>query len=1002
MVVTTTHPEPALLADFGLGKLSDAEAESIEEHLGQCDSCCQQLEEIAADDSFAALVRGCDPGLEPCTEAISLRAAARDTRARNLSDLQGETSRISESVASHPRYAVRELVGIGGMGAVYRASHRLMNREVAIKIIRPEILTRTGAVDRFHREVKAAAMLSHPNIVTAYDAEQVDDRHLLVMEFVEGRNLADEVKVGGPLGVSEACDYIRQAALGLQHAHEQGMVHRDIKPHNLMLTPAGQVKILDFGLASLVVDEVVEEIGDGYDTSTTAASLTKDGTVIGTPDYIAPEQVTDAHAADIRSDIYGLGCTLYCLLTGRPPFADDPVMEKIQSHRDRQPPPIDTLRGDLPPDLVGTIHKMMAKKPDERYQTPTDVAVALAPFTGTKHEIPLRPAEASSSGSRSGFRIRNLLLASLPIFFAAAAAVIYVKTDTGTIAIETHDPNVRVIIEHEGKEVEILDQKSNQQVTLDTGMYSLRLGSDAAAFELSLPEGELFSLKRREQKIVTVRRVKEQAVAEAGRIGRSTVDGNRGVEEPQQPDDVPLVRELEGPGTESVKKPAPLIEDVRFDEHDGYVLALDFTPDGHQLVSGGAEQVFLWDARNGRLVRELDGHDRGVHAAVVLPDGKRAATAGKGPAIVLSDLGTGEVIRRFTGHSGFVECLAVSADGTRLASGSSNWVRKERGDRTVRVWDVENGKELWQAEVPAVSNDTGAVHAVMFTPDGKRLISAHHGPRDGISVWDASSGKLLRRFSGEHSSIKCAALSPDGRTIATGHEAVQVQRLRWDDPVHSVLRLLDLETGREIRRFVGHTGGIQAIDFSPDGTRLLSCSGGQFLNDAYKPHPARDNTLRVWDVVGGRELVRQPLPSGGAFAVFAPDGKSIASAAAENGHFIVQIWRLPDSVENVAGNGDDFEVLQKLAGHTAPVHAVDLTPDGRLAASCDADGHVIAWDVASGQRRFIKKVAADVALSVAVSPDGRYVAGGDGSGNVTIWEATLGRQVQHRVRIRLF
>ena len=852
--MTVTHPEPTLLAAFSLGKLSDLEAESIEEHLGQCDSCCERIEELAAADSFASLVRACDPNLESPT--VTNPSTVPAGFARNAGDIQEQTRRLAESLANHPRYAVRDLVGIGGMGAVYRASHRLMDRDVAVKVIRPEILTRPGAVERFHREVQTAAKLAHPNIVTAYDAEQVEGRHLLVMEFVEGRNLADEVKERGPLDAREACDYVRQAALGLQHAYEQGMVHRDIKPHNLMLTPTGQVKILDFGLASLIADEVAADVYHGDESSATAACLTEANAVIGTPDYMAPEQVTDAHAADIRSDLYGLGCTFYFLLTGRAPFADASIMEKIQAYRERHPLPVDQLRGNLPAEVASIVMKMMAKQPHDRYQTPAEVAVALAPYIKTSAAVLEPQLGASPSGSWFRNRTGMLLVAVLPILFAVAAALIYVETNKGTIVIETDDSDVQVIVQQDGERVAILDKKSSQQVSLDTGTYTVRLGAGADGLSMSLPEGSPFSLRRGEKKIVTVRRDRPTKANGA--------DG-----------------------------PAALTEEIRFDPHEGYILALDFTPDGSRLVSGAAEQVLLWNALNGRLVRELKGHNRGVHAAVVLPDGERAATAGKGPAIVLSDLDTGDVIREFTGHTGFVECLAVSPDGARLASGSSNWVRKERGDRTVRVWDVESGKELWHAEIPAVSSGTGAVHAVLFTPDGRRLISAHHGSKDTISVWDATTGELLRRFSGQHSSIKCAAISPDGRTLATGHEAVRVQQLRWDDPANSVLRLWDVETGRELRRFVGHTGGLQAVDFSPDGTRLLSCSGAQFLNDAYHPHPSRDNTLRVWEVASGRELFRQPLPGSGIFAIFSPDGGRIASSSDLSGQFLLQIWGTP-------------------------------------------------------------------------------------------------------------
>jgi formylglycine-generating enzyme required for sulfatase activity len=232
-------------------------------------------------------------------------------------------------------------------------------------------------VERFRREVEAAAKLSHPNIVTAHDAEQAGDTHFLVMEFVEGISLAELVAKQGPLPVPQACGCIRQAALGLQHAHERGMVHRDVKPQNLMLTPAspiasapggGIVKLLDFGLARFVSE------------TPQANALTRENAVMGTPVYMAPEQACDAHAAGIRADIYSLGCTTYFLLTGDPPFAGATAIEYLAKHLTQEPTPIETLRPEVPTEVAAIVRKMMAKKPEERYQTPAEVAQALEPF----------------------------------------------------------------------------------------------------------------------------------------------------------------------------------------------------------------------------------------------------------------------------------------------------------------------------------------------------------------------------------------------------------------------------------------------------------------------------------------------------------------------------------------------------------------------------------------------------------------------------------------------
>jgi hypothetical protein len=245
-------------------------------------------------------------------------------------------------------------------------------------------------VERFRREVKAAAKLAHPNIVHAYDAEQAGDTHFLVMEHVDGTSLDRLVAEQGRLPVAQACDCIRQAALGLQHAHEKGMVHRDIKPQNLMRTPDGQVKILDFGLARFAMETAPAGALLTADPPASGAgqSLTQVGTVVGTPDYIAPEQIRDAHVADIRADIYSLGCTLYDLLAGQVPFPEGTVLQKVMAHLDQAPRPLTELRADVPAELARVVARMMAKDPTQRYATPADVVAALAPFAGVSSHRP--------------------------------------------------------------------------------------------------------------------------------------------------------------------------------------------------------------------------------------------------------------------------------------------------------------------------------------------------------------------------------------------------------------------------------------------------------------------------------------------------------------------------------------------------------------------------------------------------------------------------------------
>ncbi len=266
-------------------------------------------------------------------------------------------------------YVLQQRLGEGGMGAVFKARNWKLGTTLALKIIRKERLANPDAVRRFQREIRAAAQLNHPNIVHAYDADEVAGTHFLAMEYVEGTDLQRLVKEGGALPVGQACDSVRQAALGLQHAHERGLVHRDVKPANLLLTTGGVVKVLDLGLARLTE---ASEDGDGPTT------VTREGAVMGTPDYLAPEQALSAHEADSRADLYSLGCTLYFLLTGRVPFPRGSLMEKLLKHRLEEPQPIEALRPGVPPAVTAIVRRLMAKKPEERFQTAAEAADMLA------------------------------------------------------------------------------------------------------------------------------------------------------------------------------------------------------------------------------------------------------------------------------------------------------------------------------------------------------------------------------------------------------------------------------------------------------------------------------------------------------------------------------------------------------------------------------------------------------------------------------------------------
>jgi serine/threonine protein kinase len=271
------------------------------------------------------------------------------------------------------KYRLIDRIGAGGMAVVLKAQQKDLNRTVAIKILARTLLKREDAMKRFFREIHAASVLEHPNIVRALDSDCIDGIPFLVMEYVEGRDLHSIVSQRGPLSIAWSCEFARQAALGLQHAFERDVIHRDIKPANLLVTrrsPADPltVKILDFGLAKFA--------SDTPDTG----SITAAHQIFGTVDFISPEQARSARSADIRSDIFSLGCTFYYMLTGRPPFPGETAMEKLTARIADGPIPLRSLRSDVPPELEEVLLKMLARDPVERFQTPVEVALALEPF----------------------------------------------------------------------------------------------------------------------------------------------------------------------------------------------------------------------------------------------------------------------------------------------------------------------------------------------------------------------------------------------------------------------------------------------------------------------------------------------------------------------------------------------------------------------------------------------------------------------------------------------
>ena len=326
-------------------------------------------------------------------------------------------------------YAILDKIGQGGMGTVLKAEHKRMRRVVALKVIGPKSSASPAAARRFHREVEAAAKLIHPNIVTAFDADEADGINFLVMEYVDGADLSTLVKLDGPLPVETAVNCLLQTARGLEYAHSKGVVHRDIKPRNLLLDRDGAVKILDMGLARV-------ETSSGADQT----DLTGSGQIMGTIDYMAPEQAVNPKDADERADVYSLGITLWYLLTGRIVYRGQTILEKLVAHREQSVPSLTEACPSATRELDAVFRKMVAKKPQQRYQNMTALiadlercridpcaspTITLDPDDGQHLKSFLQGMESASNVRRSAAAARSSSSSSIvapPVLLAVPVA----------------------------------------------------------------------------------------------------------------------------------------------------------------------------------------------------------------------------------------------------------------------------------------------------------------------------------------------------------------------------------------------------------------------------------------------------------------------------------------------------------------------------------------------------------------------------------------------------
>lgn len=689
-------------------------------------------------------------------------------------------------------YRLLEPIGSGGMGEVFLARQLKFGRLVALKLIRPHFAAEANLIARFQREAKAVANLNHPNIVVLYDADEHNGTHFLSMEYVRGLDLSDLVAKHGPLPIAPACDYMRQAALGLQHAHEHNLIHRDIKPSNLLvamsegqgpMSPTGDyglVKILDLGLARVNEDP-------------TQAHLTRDRGLLGTPDYMSPEQGRDSSKVDGRSDLYSLGCTFYFLLTGQPPFPDGSGVEKVLCHQLERPKPVTQFRQDIPPEVVAIINRLMRKEPRERYQMPLELVTALAGINATRvappgvtKPTPLPPLVGPSPRPLEPFAppvagpntptLKMNVQPQAPSMWGLFEQTSFGKSEAGGESTPGSPPaapsvppvptRASSLVGPSPRPTSLLPSRPlppsrgtppAERPTNGAAANSLGVVVRAGPAPVQLPRASSFCVPAQPFALLEGHTAPVSAMA-FGPRGRLLATGGL--------DNAIRIWRINGENTAQITE--------FFDPRLGEIRAVAFAGTGDLLISssgcGGRIWFWRWQDEHAQEMNALDG-SFGAGVISVSADGQQVA-AGEGTRIAIWTA-TGRALKprgEFATRGGSVTALTHSYDGRVLIAGDAaghvqTWRDRWRGFKPVAFFTAHNG----------------SITKVRISPDDRRLVTA--GTDNVVRLWTTRDDiKNVAQISGAvRGTVRRIQFSSAGTDFLTATDAGQVARWRSED-----------------------------------------------------------------------------------------------------------------------------------------------------------------------------------------------------------------------------